>query len=241
VARYVDPYAPVPNEPHSGQLGLLHLGYTFRSTESSAYAISIEQGWTLDMGADYASEYTVSDDTLYSIDGRVRGYFLLPWLRHHVLALSLRGGSAEGSYPRRGFFYTGGFADEPILDAYTSNLLQSAFVLRGYEPRQFGGNQFVLSNAEYRFPISYLERGVSTLPVFLNTISGAVFADFGGAFNRLNYEAPETDLHLGVGAELWLELTLGYTVSNTLRLGVARGFGAAAPGLMSYFVAAARF
>jgi outer membrane protein assembly factor BamA len=131
--------------------------------------------------------------------------------------------------------------DEPILDAYTSDLLQSAFVLRGYEPGQFGGNQMVLSNAEYRFPIAYVDRGLSTLPVFVSAVSGAVFADFGGAFNRLNYDEPESDLHLGTGAELWLELTLGYTVTNTLRFGAARGFGPAAPGLMKYFVAAGRF
>lgn len=241
VDGYVDPYAPVPSEPHRGQLGLLHVGYNFRSTDSSAYSISTEEGWTMDLGVDYASKYTVSDDSLYSVEGRIRGYFLLPWLRHHVLAMSLRGGSAGGTYPRRGFFYTGGFSDEPVLDAYTSNLLQSAFVLRGYEPSQFGGNQFFLSNAEYRFPISFVERGLSTLPVFVGAVSGVVFADFGGAFNRLNYEKPESDLHLGTGAELWVDLTLGYSVENTLRFGVARGFGPPAPGLMKYFVAAARF
>jgi hypothetical protein len=46
---------------------------------------------------------------------------------------------------------------------------------------------------------------------------------------------------LGVGAELWLDLTLGYTVQNTLKLGAARGFGADAQGIVKYLVAASRF
>ncbi len=241
VAAFVDPYAPVPNEPHRGQLGLVHLGYEYYNTEGSNYGVSAERGFSLNLGLDYASEFTVSDDTLVSVNGRIRGYVQMPWLRHHVLATALGAGAAGGSYPRQGFFSVGGYGDQPVLDAYTSNLLQSAFKLRGYEAAQFRGRQYLLLNTEYRFPISYFERGLSTLPVFLQTISGAVFADYGGAFNRLDYEDRSAALHLGVGAELWLDLILGYATENTLRYGFARGFGPDAQGFIHYFVASSRF
>ena len=241
VAEFADPYAPVPAEPHSGQLGLVHLGYQYARVEGSTYGISYERGVIFEAGMDYASEVTVSDDTLLALTGRIRTYAELPWLRHHVFALALGGGSAGGSYPRAGFYSVGGYQDLPILDAYTSDLRQSGFRLRGFEPSQFVGRQFVLGNAEYRFPISYFERGLSTLPVFLQTITGNVFADSGGAFDRFDEEEPSSNLHLGVGAEIWLDLILGYSTANTLRAGVARGLGPEGQGVVTYFVASARF
>lgn len=241
VAEFADPYAPVPQEPHSGQLGLVHLGYQYARVEGSNYGISYEHGIIFDVGVDYASEVTVSDDTLFAVSARFRSYTELPWLRHHVFALALGGGSAGGTYPRQGFYSVGGYKDLPILDAYTSELRQSGYRLRGFEASQFVGRQFVLANAEYRFPISYFERGLSTLPVFLQTISGNVFADYGGAFDRFNMEDRSSNLHLGVGAELWLDVFLGYSTSNTLRAGMARGLGPEGQGMVTYFVASSRF
>lgn len=241
VEEFVDPYATIPDDPHSGQLGLVHLGYEYSHVESSTYAISLEHGVSFELGVDYASEATISDDTLTSVNGRLRTYATLPWLRHHVLALALGGGAAGGTYPRQGFYSVGGYQDLPILDAYTSNLRQSGFRLRGFEPAQFRGRQFALANLEYRFPISYFERGLSTLPVFLQTITGNVFADYGGAFNRFDMEDKSSNLHLGLGAELWLDVVLGYSTENTLRFGVARGMDHEGMGVTSYFVASSRF
>src|SRR5690606_24562107 len=158
VEDFADPYAPLPNEPHSGQLRLVHLGYHYNYADGSNYGISLERGFSIDLGLDYASHVTSCDDTLISLNGRLRQYTQLPWLRHHVLALAVSGGSAGGSYPRQGFYSVGGYAIEPVLDAYTANLRQSGFKLRGYEAAQFRGRQYLLANLEYRFPISYFER-----------------------------------------------------------------------------------
>jgi len=241
VRGFLDPYATVPAEPHRGQLGLVHLGYEYTNVEGSTYGVSLERGFSFDVGLDYASEATISDDTLLSLSGRIRSYNQLPWLRHHVLALTLAGGAAGGSYPRQGFFSLGGYDQLPVLDAYTSNLRQSAHKLRGFLPAQFRGRQFLASQIEYRFPISYLERGISTLPVFVPTLVGNVFLDAGGAFNTFDYDAPEKVLHMGVGAELWADVTLGYSTTNMLRYCVARGLGPDAQGVVTYFVASSRF
>jgi hypothetical protein len=241
IGSRVDPYALVMREPYRGYLGLVRLGYSYSNVEGSAFGISPEGGMSINAGIDYGDQWTASDSSLLAVSGRTIGYLEMPWLDHHVLALAFSAGASSGTYPRRGFYYTGGFADSPLLDSFTSGLLQSAFVLRGYLPRQFIGRQYQLLNAEYRFPIAYPERGVSTLPAFLSTLSGALFADYGGAFNEQNLENPLADYHLGVGGELWVDLTLGYYVTNTLRLGVARGLDSEAPGWLTYFVAAATF
>ncbi|HMR79351.1 MAG TPA: hypothetical protein PKD61_29795, partial [Polyangiaceae bacterium] len=130
----------------------------------------------------------------------------------------------------------------PVLDAFTDGVLQSGFVLRGYEPAQFIGTHFNLLNTEYRLPLLYADRGISTLPVFLRTLSASIFADYGGAFNRIDLEDPFEDYHLGVGAELWVDLVLGYFAGVNLRLGHARGTDSEAPtGGQTYFVAASVF
>ncbi len=242
IGTRADPYARVTRDPHRGFLGLTSLGYSYSNAGSSLYAISTERGFSLSLSGDFALKELGSDDTLTSFSGRARGYLPMPWAEHHILALGLSGGAAVGTYPRRGLFFTGGFVDLPVLDAFTDGILQSSFRLRGYEPAQFIGTHFNLLNTEYRFPILYADRGISTLPVFLRTLSGAVFADYGGAFNRIDLEDPFEEYHLGVGAELWMDVVLGYFARVNLRLGHARGTDSEAPtGGQTYFVAASVF
>lgn len=239
--RLPDPYARLPVRPHQGLLGVAHVGYFYSNAESTLYATGPEKGVTLGVGADYASSATASEHTLYSLLLRSTGYVLLPWARHHVLALGASAGASAGTYPRRGMFFTGGFSESDAFDTFVANTLQSSFVLRGYEPRQFQGAQFALANVEYRLPLLYPDRGLSTLPVYFRNVTAAVFADYGGAFDALQFDPRLGALHLGVGGELWFHLTLGYFGRTTLRLGWARGLSPVAPPPQTYFVAASAF
>lgn len=237
-----DPYAPLPREPHRGLLGLLHLGYSYSSWEGSSYGISGERGFQLSVGADFADRVLGSETTLVSFSGVLTGYLSVPGLPHHVLAVALSGGTGGGTYPRRGLFSIGGYADVPVLDAFTSNLRQSSLRLRGYKPGQFVGNDYNLLNVEYRMPLWYADRGVSTLPAFLRTLSAAAFFDYGAAYNQLDRDDPLQAFHGGVGAELWLDVLFGYYASGNLRLGVARGLSDEAPeGLQIYTVVSGAF
>jgi hypothetical protein len=115
-------------------------------------------------------------------------------------------------------------------------------VLRGYAPAQFIGTHFNLLNSEYRFPILYADRGIGTLPVFLRGVSGAVFADYGGAFDSIDLDDPFADYHLGVGGELWFDLVFGYFARGTVRLGYARGLDdEAIEGGQTYVVMSSAF
>jgi len=221
---------------------LLHFGYGYSNSESTNYAISRERGFEVSVGADLADRVLGSETSLVSFSATLTSYFSMPWLDHHVLALALSGGTGSGTYPRRGLFSIGGFDDLPVIDGFTSNLQQSAFRLRGYEASQFFGNDFNLLNVEYRFPIWYADRGISTLPAFLRTLSGTAFFDMGAAYDQLDLKDPLASYHQGVGAELWLELLFGYYVSGNLRLGVARGLSDDAPsGWQTYTVVSSAF
>jgi hypothetical protein len=238
----LDPFALLPSEPDRGLLASVHLGYSLSTASSTPYAISPEHGMTLALGADFADGAWGSESTLTAFTGALTAYLSMPWLRHHVLALGLSGGTAAGTYPRLSYFYTGGFADTPALDAFTTGVRQSGFVLRGYEAAQFGGSNFNLMNVEYRFPILYVDRGLSTLPGFVRTLSGALFFDWGGAYETLDLRDPWEAYHVGVGAELHVDLSLLFADSAEFRYGLARGLDSAARDRFeSYFVLASGF
>jgi hypothetical protein len=87
-----------------------------------------------------------------------------------------------------------------------------------------------LSGLEYRFPIWHIHRGVGTIPLYLRSLSGTLFADAGNAF-----EAPESATGsqasglvqaafqrplVGVGAEISLGNVVGYRQGLMLRAGI---------------------
>jgi len=238
----LDPYAPVGQDPYRGLLALLHAGYSYSNVTRETYSIGSERGFAASLGADFAGDATGSESSLTVMNGRLRGYLPLPWGRHQVLALALSGGASAGDYARRGLFYTGGFVEVPYLDALRDGVSAGAFVLRGYARSQFVGARFLLANAEYRAPVLYLERGVETLPVFIRSVTAVGFADYGGAFTALNPDHPLDDLQLGLGAELWVELTFGYVANANVRVGYARGTDSSAvDGGQRYLVISSAF
>jgi hypothetical protein len=241
VGTRADPYSLVTIDPDRGYLGILRLGYGYSNAQSTAYGISAEKGLSLGLGLDEADPAIGSESTLTAIGGALTAYQLLPWGQHHVLALGLSGGTSLGNYSRRGLYSTGGFVDQSLYDEYNSVVRQSAFVLRGYEPGQFVGTAYNLLNIEYRFPLIYADRGISTLPVFLRTLSGVLFFDYGGAYNSIDRSHPLNVFHGSLGGELWLDTITGYFMQSNLRLGLARGLDKQAPGWKSYAVIVSAF
>ncbi len=241
VGATADPFSLVTVDPDRGYLGVVHLGYGYSSVQGTTYGISAEKGFSIGLGLDEAAHALGSNSTLTAFSGVATAYQLLPWGQHHVLAFGLSGGTSLGSYSRRGLYGTGGFVDQSLYDAYNSVVRQSAFVLRGYQPGQFVGTAYNLLNVEYRFPLLYADRGLSTLPVFLRTISGTLFFDFGGAYNTIDPKHPFNVLHGSVGGEIWLDGVTAYFMSNNLRLGFARGLDDEAKGFQTYAVLVAGF
>ena len=69
---------------------------------------------------------------------------------------------------------------------------------------------------EYRFPIRNIETGDGNSPFFFKRLHGAAFAEAGNAwddvFNR-------KDVKRSVGAEASMDMTLGYFLPTTVRVG----------------------
>ena len=228
----VNPYA-TPNIPGRSLLGTLHVGWGYSNAEGFLWSIGSESGFSVSTTLDIADPMLASDSTGYAAGFNFVTYHRMPWLRHHVLALHMAGGSSGGNNGAHQPFFVGGFTDVPVLNYVQTSLPQYPIVLRGYPPIVEAGHYYGLFNAEYRFPILNVDRGPSTLPLFLERVTGTAFLDYGAAFDDPKGASPKT----GVGGELWFDMTLGYILGFTFRAGYAKGL--ASGGIdKTYFVAA---
>jgi len=223
----LDPNQGIAQVPEQGALSGFGAGFVFSNVRRYGFSVTAEEGRTLGFNLNLNHESLGGDFHTVEATWSWSEFLQMP-LRRHVLMLNYGGGIATGNVSRRGLYFLGGFGD----NASGAQLLLCALrvradqcpagtpSLRGYAPGAFYGDQFHDWTAEYRFPIAELERGASTLPVYATRLVGAAYADYGYAyFGR-------TDLgnfKLGVGAELGLNVVLGYAEGASLRLGYARG------------------
>lgn len=253
-AGTLDPYAAPTVEPLRGVLSTVSLGYVFTNAESSFDAVGAPRGYTLRLRLEAGDEFTASQDSFYRVDGSVTGYFEMPWGYRHTLALATAGGMSRGSFARRGTFFVGGFNLEnlDVIDTLTGSAQSGGFILRGYEPGSYRGANYILQNVEYRIPIAYPDWGPSTLPLYVRRLDANLFFDWGGAFDRVDFDEigwfqngsilDVPFMHSSVGAEAWLGWTVGYGLNLETRLGYAYGFSdQAAKGGRAYFLAASSF
>jgi WD40-like Beta Propeller Repeat/Omp85 superfamily domain len=231
----VDPYN-VPTIPARGLNAVLHFGWQYSNAEQYTWSVGAEKGFSLGAGIDVADAAIGSQFAGYDATIDFESYFPMPWAKHHTLALHASGGMSGGGYLGEQLFYVGGFVDEPVIDTVLQSVTQGGFALRGYPVVAEAGSYYALFNAEYRFPILNVDRGISTLPVFLNRLTGALFVDYGSAFST----AETAEFKTGTGAELWFEFLFGYSLDFIFRAGFARGW--ASDGIDKlYFIAAAPF
>ncbi len=232
----LNPY-DTPSLPNTrGTLGSIHLAWSYSNAQGYLWSLGSEKGFSVAASVDIADPALASDFTGYAATLNFTTYFQMPWLRHHDLALHAGGGASGGNRAGKGPFYVGGFIDLPVADVVRNTLIQGGIQLRGYPVVAQVGDYYGLFNAEYRFPIVNIDRGVSTLPVFLNRINGAAFVDYGAAFD----DPQATHFKTGAGGELWFDLMLGYLLNFTFRVGYAKGL--ASGGIdKTYFVAVVPF
>lgn len=222
-----------PNLPTGGLASSVRFSFAYSNAERYLRSIGPERGYLAYASLDVTDPTLGSDFSGFVANGNFMSYYLMPWLSHHSLAAHLGAGTSGGTFPGRGAFFVGGFVDVPVLDTLQNQTVQGGITLRGYEPVALSGRSYTLANLEYRFPIVNIDRGLSTLPVFLNRVNGNVFFDYGSAFDVF----ADAKFKSGTGAELWTDWTLGYIASFTFRLGYARGL--ASGGIDKfYFVAA---
>ena len=216
----LDPNETPPSYPELGFRSEVRLSWSYSDVERYGYDISPSAGRSLGFNIGLAHPLFGSRYTSVQLTWFVRQYMRMPWLEHHVLALAYSGGLSGGDLGRRGTFSVGGFSDSDPATGLISQQILGGVVLRGYPAFDRSGLQYHLLQAEYRFPIWRINRGVLTLPVYLNRLHASLFADTGDAFfGRFDFDT----FRVGVGGALLLDFTIGYILPFTLRVGYARG------------------
>jgi hypothetical protein len=207
------------------------------------FSISAEDGWLASLSAEgrrYTRPFAGETETgqYLRLVGRTRAFRPVEaWgFARHALAVRAAAGADLGS--RSPGFGVGGAsgAASPLPSAFAlpfgGGLL---FPVRGYPEGSQRGDRAASATAEYRFPLALVERGMGTAPFFLDRLWGDVFVDAGGAWcdaacGRF-IGAPERPRPLAsVGAELGVDLDVGYHAGVALRGGLALPLRAAAPG-----------
>lgn len=212
----------------SGQSNSLYAMYQRANNFSRAYGISPEGGSLSTLGYEKATPILGGQANFDRVWGDYRRYVSLPW-QHHVLAF--RGTMGLNWGKNGGHFVVGGvdsphFLNQVDLTAAT-DVFHSRVGMRGYETTLGSiGNKMALVSAEYRFPLVEVNKGLWTLPFYMDRLYGVVGYDVSNTwdspFNTMRqFQASET--LQGASLELRSKLTLFRYLRTDFRLGVARG------------------
>lgn len=196
--------------------------YAYSDVDKTKAAISLERGQKVRALLTLNEKVfgTLGDNVQRIFSGDFRKYFPMPW-RHHVIATRVAGGIAFGQELVQGTFTLGGSLGEGTLSAGGESMYY--FPLRGLPGPTLSRSRALLFSTEYRMPLIYAQRGLGTLPFFLNDLHLAFFADLGNAWNKNedsfgNFWGLQRFL-LGTGAELRADFVLGHGLPVTGRLG----------------------
>lgn len=217
-----EPGSLLPITPILGNHSSLYFSWSASNLRSYTRSVSVERGWAMDATFRVRAPWTAADTRSRELSwGLTKAVPIHRWQRH-AFVLRVRGAHMASSWASTRPYVLGGAWDQSILDALIEQTSAPTTVVRGYDSGVRSGANTLLLNAEYRFPLWWIDAGYSSMPLFFERLTGAVFVDAGSAYQR----APVLDeLLLGVGAEVRLRFRLGYFLDQNMRLGVARGFG----------------
>ena len=203
------------------------LGAAVRYDSSRRYARAVSRSYGRQLRVVAEDDNALESDysgQIYTLDWRE--FIDLPG--QHVFAARLVAG--WGTDAPRPFRLGGSLSNALPDDAVTTALLpaQATFGRRQYSLRGYPegsadlrGRRMALIEAEWRFPITLVERGFMAPPIGLHQVHGSLFYTGGEAWDQ---DGDIPGLRQGAGAEITAEIVLGYWLPLDLRLGFAKGF-----------------
>ncbi len=194
----------------------VRLAWSISSAHVYGRSISPERGVRVGVtGEIVRREFGASADAnVVSADARA----YVPGLaEQHVLAIRASGGMSKGDGDVRHTFLLGGAGPNADVVAFGSDAFS---LLRAFGANSFAGTHLALVNADYRWPLARIERGVGTWPFFLRTISAAAGVDLGQAWVSAFVAR---DIKTSLAAEFSADVVVGYDIPLTVTVGAAWG------------------
>jgi hypothetical protein len=214
------PEDPVPVEPGFPRLDSIAFGWSWGDAAGAAQAIAPVRATSVSLSSRLRSESLGADASSAELNWALTWHRALRPLQRRYLSTRFVGGLARTRDLGRRLYAVGGVPAQDVLVALMEGLPAGQAHVRGYPVGLRAGDQYWLGQVEWRVALAELNRGVGTLPFFLERTTFAVFADGGDAWDgpwRLR-----RTLWSG-GVELRLSTVLGYFEGASFRLGVARG------------------
>ena len=226
----LDPNTSPPRLPNTGYSTEARLGWAYSDVRQHAYDVAPSEGRSLSVGLTFSAPALGNDFRSHRLSWAIRRYVEAPWQQHHVFSFRYAGGVSGSSLGERAVFSVGGFPSVSFVEQLINNSTLGGRALRGYDAFSRIGSQFHLLQTEYRFPIARIQRGPQTVPVYANRVYASGFVDWGNAFfGPLRLD----EFAVGLGAELFVDFTVGYYLPYSLRLGIA--YGPSAGGGVHYY------
>lgn len=182
----------------------------YRGALRYPWSITSEEGRNISLNFNYYGKESGSEISSREYTASWEEH--IPLFNQHTILARINGGLADGEQTAQQSFQLGG----------TTSFL-NPFGLRGYDANFTTGDRIATGTLEYRFPLVYLLRGFNTKPLFLDRLHGALFVDAGESWDR-DHAFKSSNIMIGSGVELRLDLTLGYWLKITPAIGYAHGF-----------------
>ncbi len=220
----LDPFDLEPRDPEQGWFNEIGFAVNYGNLDGFPRSISVEKGVSGRAGISVQDPAIGSEFKAVTFNWNADFYWPAPFFDRHVLAWQNAGGvtATESVNPQR--FFVGGTRPQDVLTSVIFQSPTGGRQLRGHPPAVASGRSYVVSSAQYRFPIWDADIGFGTLPVYLRRVKGVAFADAGTATDGYLRDADQ--FLVGTGGEVLVEMVFGYYLRGNLRLGYARGLDA---------------
>lgn len=197
------------------------------------YGISREHGIQIGSTLELARETLGSDASASTGTVDVRAY--LPGAaRHQVLALRAAGGHSQGATRAVQTFSAGAVGASPSVVDVSGGALG---LFRGDTGGVLAGRQIVVGNAEYRLPLTRIERGYGTWPLLLRQAHASVFVD---TVQVRGGDHIDSGWRRAAGVELSLDVVAGFALPFAVTAGTAWSSGGPADGAVRAYVRVGR-
>jgi hypothetical protein len=230
----IDPNAPLSTLPEVGDAGEITGGISYSNAfdGSNRFTYGAEIGRSAEIALAVLDRRLAGDFDDLRMRVAYTEYIPMPWRGHQSLALSLRAGMSAGGMRRRGAYCVGDFTystDDALLMLISRIPVGGCHgLLRGYPApnnpegvRTVQGQYFTVLSATYRIPLVDVDRGLGTVPAFMQRVSLNPFVDWGNAWRE---RITIRDFLTGAGAALAINFRFGYVETIALILSYAHGF-----------------
>jgi hypothetical protein len=189
-------------------------GWLVDAARGYGFSISDEEGWSAALTSELTREALGSDGDGGAATLDLRGFLPLG-SRHAVLAVRAAAATTWGDDAVRRIFSASGSGPQPLGFGLGTDAVG---LLRGVDEGVVAGPYAAVANVDVRIPLWRIERGLGTVPFFVQFLHGSVFADFAHAWTDA---FRRSDISRSFGAELSVDAVVGYVLPLTFTSGAA--------------------